>query len=138
MVTKLVLASIFEQFFCFLLLFLLLLFVCLFVCGMCVCGVCVGGGGIVCVLFLSFFFKNVNVFMFVYLEPNIFIENFLWEKSFTNFGRDYFCGTKILFVAAILKRNIFLMFFLLIYDFLYIYRYQSGASFVPKSLRENI
>ena len=36
---------------------------------------------------------------------------------------------KIRFVAAILKRNIFLMFFLLIYVY--------GASFVPKFLRKS-
>ena len=47
--------------------------------------------------------------MFFYLEPN-FIEKFLWESSFSNFWSilDYFRKTKIRFLAAILKRIIFL------------------------------
>ena len=40
----------------------------------------------------------------------------LSEKWFFKFwSRDYFRETKIRFLAAILKRNVFLMFFLLIY-----------------------
>ena len=35
--------------------------------------------------FLKIYFKNVNVFMFSYFEPN-FIEKFHWESGFSNFG----------------------------------------------------
>ena len=55
--------------------------------------------------------------MFSYFEPN-FIETIHRESGFSFFkfwSRDYFRKTKILFLAAILKRNIFWMFFLLIY-----------------------
>ena len=48
--------------------------------------------------------------MFSYFEPN-FIEKFHWKVAFQIWSRDYFCETKIHFLAAILKRNIFLMFF---------------------------
>ena len=53
--------------------------------------------------------------MFSYFEPN-FIEKFYRESVFFKFwSRDYFRETKIRFLAAILKRNVFWMFFLLIY-----------------------
>ena len=50
--------------------------------------------------------------MFSYFEPN-FIEKFHWFFKF--WSHDYFRKMKIRFLAAILKRNIFWMFFLLIY-----------------------
>ena len=52
--------------------------------------------------------------MFFYFEPN-FIEKFLWESVFSNFGHVTFRETKIHILSAILKRNIFWMFFLLMY-----------------------
>ena len=45
--------------------------------------------------------------MLSYFEPN-FIEKFLWESRKSGWSRDYFRETKIRFLAAILKRNIFL------------------------------
>ena len=46
--------------------------------------------------------------MFSYFEPN-FIEKFHWKSGFSNFGlmTIIFHETKIRFLAAILKRNIF-------------------------------
>ena len=35
--------------------------------------------------FFKFYFKNVNVFVLSYFEPN-FIEKFNWESGFSNFG----------------------------------------------------
>ena len=47
--------------------------------------------------------------MFSYFEPN-FIEKFLWESGFSNFGQNQ-NEIKIGYVAAILKRyNIFKLF----------------------------
>ena len=58
--------------------------------------------------FFKFYFKNVNVLMFSYFEPN-FIEKFHWESGFSNFDHvTIFREMKIHFLAAILKRNIFL------------------------------
>ena len=37
--------------------------------------------------FLKSYSSNVNVFMFSYFEPN-FIEKFLWESGFSNFGQN--------------------------------------------------
>ena len=45
--------------------------------------------------------------MFSYFEPN-FIEKFYWESGFSNFGHvTIFAKWKFVFLAAILKRNIF-------------------------------
>ena len=63
-------------------------------------------------------FQNVNVFIFSYFELN-FIQSSFGKVFFFFFfkfwSRDYFRETKIRFLAATLKRNISLMFFLLIY-----------------------
>ena len=59
----------------------------------------------------------------------------LGKWFFKFWSRDYFRETKIRVLAAILKRNILRMLFLLIYVFLGVYRY--GASFVPKFLPES-
>ena len=47
--------------------------------------------------------------MFSYFEPT-FIEKFLWESGFSNFGHvTTFAKRKFVFLAAIWKRNIFWM-----------------------------
>ena len=74
--------------------------------------------------------------MLSYFEPN-FIEKFHRESVLFKFwSLDYFRETKIRLLDAILKGNIFsLIFFVMIYVVLGVYRY--GSSFVPKFLWES-
>ena len=72
--------------------------------------------------FLHVCFKNANVFMLSYFEPNndstgkMFFFFFFFFFFFCKFwSGDYFRETKIRFLAAIVKRNIFVEVFLLIY-----------------------
>ena len=44
--------------------------------------------------------------MFFNFEPNS-IEKFLWESGFVNFGHVIFLQNENLFLAAILKQNMF-------------------------------
>ena len=61
--------------------------------------------------------------MFSYFKPD-FIEKFLWESCcFKFWSPDYFCETKIRFLAAILKRNIFECSFCWFMVVLGVYRY---------------
>ena len=49
------------------------------------------------ITFFKFYFSNVNLFMFFYFEPN-FIEKFLWESGFSNFGHvTFFTKRKFVF-----------------------------------------
>ena len=72
-------------------------------------------------------FLNRIVFQILFQEYKCIHVLLLWTKFhwkislgkwlFKFWSRGYFGETKIHFLAAILKRNIFLMVFLLIYDF---------------------
>ena len=87
------------------------------------------------ITFFKFYFKNVNVFMFSYFEPN-FNEKYHWESGFSNFGQmTIFAKWKFIFWPPFWNETFFKMFFLLIYGWLGVCRY--GASFVPKFLRES-
>jgi len=47
--------------------------------------------------FFKFYFRNVNVLMFCYFEPN-FTEKFLRESGFSNFGHvTFFAKSKFVF-----------------------------------------
>ena len=73
--------------------------------------------------------------MFSYFELN-FIEKYVWESGFSNFGHvTTFAKQKFVFLATILKRNIFECSFYSFMGVLGIYRY--GVSFVPKFLPES-
>ena len=68
--------------------------------------------------------------MFSYFEPN-FLEKFLWESGFSNFGQNRNdAKTKIGYLAAILKRYNIFNFFSRIVIFYSPYTY--GANFIAK------
>ena len=65
------------------------------------------------IFFFKFYFKNVKVFVFSYFESK-FTEKFLRKSVFFFFNFAHvtiFAKTKIRFLAAILKQNIFWTFF---------------------------
>ena len=78
--------------------------------------------------------------MFSYFEPN-FIEKFLWESGFSNFGQNR-SEIKIGYLAAIFKRynNFIFFFFLFLFLFLFLFcrivifysPYIYGANFIAK------
>ena len=87
--------------------------------------------------FFKLYFKNVNAFIFFNFERN-FIENFLWEFFFSNFGHVTISRAKRKFVSwqPFLKRNIFFWFFGAD-KWLFVGVFTCGASFVPKFLRKS-
>ena len=69
------------------------------------------------ITFFSFklYFKNINVFMFFFPTLSQISLIFFF---FQNLVTWLFCETSIRFLAAILKRNMFWLFFFLIYNYL--------------------